>query len=58
MYKVSIPVLELALKNQENYRLEVQMFMKTTFTPTSTIYKRELNRVEKSIAQLKDILGK
>lgn len=57
MYKVSIPVLKLALKNQEHYKIELELNIYATYDPSSTIYKKELARVKKSIKELKFILG-
>ncbi len=58
MYKVSIPVLELALKNQKQYKLELEKEIARCYPPSSTLYKKQLRGVKKSISQLKEILGK
>lgn len=54
MYKVSIPVLELALKNQKKERDRIAH---STRGITSDI-KRSIASLDKSIKELKEILGK
>ena len=54
MYKVSIPVLELALKNQEREFSWLKEQDDTSWNKR----KKRLASLKKSIKQLKEILGK